>query len=702
MAGSGGNRSKGSGAKKRSSARKKPTATRKSPPVPTARKTGAKSQSTGRANGGKKSGQLGRIASIWRRLTQRKKRRPRRAKSGSRWSLHARWAAKWSCVTAIWAGLFIAGVIGWFAWDLPTIDRLAQDTRQPNITVLAANGTMLVAYGELHGDRIMAGDLPDHVIEAFTAIEDRRFFNHFGLDPIGLARAMWVNARAGGIVQGGSTLTQQLAKNLFLTRERTFSRKIREAILAVQLELRFTKNEILTVYLNRAYFGAGVYGVEAASERFFGIGAQNLTLYQGAMLAGLLKAPSRLNPLNSLQAADNRTKVVLAAMVDAGHIGEAEKTAAIAMAATPARRASIGTTQTAGRRYFTDWVLDRVNGLIGVHESDIVVETSFDPRLQRIAARALADGLSQGAGLGAEQGAFIAMTADGAVRAMIGGRNYETSQFNRATQARRQPGSAFKPIVYLTALERGLTPDSLIEDSRFAIGDWEPRNFNGRFNGAVTLRAALSRSLNVASARLGYRVGLERVIATARRLGITSDLSPHPSLSLGTAGLSLIELTGAYAVIANSGQATSPYGIIRIRGRDGSVLYARQDNTNGTNGQNRRRIIADTHVGMMHDMLGTAISQGTARAAALDRPAAGKTGTSQRFRDAWFIGYTGGGPDAALVAGVWLGNDRSTPMDGVTGGRIPASIWRAFMTDALVDVPPLPLARAPTQIAGRP
>ncbi len=685
MAGTGGNSKKGQGTKRRSSpATKKPIARG------TAKKRAPKKTAAAGA---------GLLARALSRLRTFRKRRPRKNRQSRPVAQRIKWAAKWTSVAAIWAALITGGVFSWFAWDLPSIDHLTQDTRRPNITILAANGSVLAAYGELHGNRIAASDLPPHVIEAVTAIEDRRFFIHMGVDPFGLARAMWRNIRAGGIVQGGSTLTQQLAKNIFLTRERTFARKIREAILAVRLELRFTKHEILTVYLNRAYFGAGAYGIEAASERFFGRHARDLTLYQGAMLAGLLKAPSRLNPLNSQQAAEQRTDIVLAAMVDVGWIGEAEKTAAIAMGMTPDRKATRPAGQIAGQRYFTDWILDRVNGLIGVYESDITVETSFDPRLQAIAARSLEDGLNEGSGLGAEQGAFIAMTAGGAVRAMVGGRDYQVSQFNRATQARRQPGSAFKPIVYLTALERGLTPDSMIEDTSFAVGDWRPRNFNGRFNGRVTLREALTRSLNVATARLGYRIGLDNVISTARRLGVTSDLEPHPSLSLGTAGLSLIELTGAYAVIANGGQAAGPYGILRIRGRDGQLIYARR---NGVIDQYQRRIIADAHVGMMHDMLGSAITRGTARRAALSRPAAGKTGTSQQFRDAWFIGYTGGGPDAALVAGVWLGNDRSAPMDGITGGRIPAAVWRAFMLDALADIAPLPLARAPTQIARQP
>jgi penicillin-binding protein 1A len=576
---------------------------------------------------------------------------------------------------------------------LPPIDHLRQDARRPSITILGADGMALAAYGELHGDRVEAEELPQHVISALLAIEDRRFFNHFGVDLIALVRATLINLKARGIVQGGSTLTQQLAKNLFLTRERTISRKIREAILAVRLERRFTKNELLTIYLNRAYYGAGAYGIEAGAERYFGVHARNLSLYQGAMLAGLLKAPSRLNPFNSAEAAAERTDLVLESMIAAGFIGQSEKTAAIALglnSVTEVERPSAA--ETSGRRYFTDWILDRVNGLVGVYETDIIVDTTFDPRLQAIATRSLAAGLAPNAGLGVEEGAFVAMAPDGAVRAMIGGREYTESQFNRATQARRQPGSAFKPIVYLTALERGYSPDSLIEDMPLVLDEWIPRNYNDEFNGLVTLREALARSLNVASARLGYRMDLTRVISTARRLGITSDLQPHPSLSLGTAGLSLIELTGAYAVFASGGLAATPYGIKTIRSREGDVLYARRVGATGSNG---RRVIADTHVAMMHDMLGTVVSRGTGRGAAISRPAAGKTGTSQQFRDAWFIGYTGGGTEAGLVAGIWVGNDRSEPMDEVPGGRIPARIWRAFMEEALDGTPPLPLARVP-------
>ncbi|MCZ6603776.1 MAG: penicillin-binding transpeptidase domain-containing protein, partial [Alphaproteobacteria bacterium] len=335
----------------------------------------------------------------------------------------------------------------------------------------------------------------------------------------------------------------------------------------------------------------------------------------------------------------------------------------------------------AGQRYFTDWILDRVNGLIGVHDGDIVVETSFDPRLQAIAAAAIADGLAQGRRRGADQAAFIAMTPDGAVRAMVGGADYRASQFNRATQARRQPGSAFKPIVYLTALEAGWTPSDPLADAPVTVDGWSPRNYSGTFRGSVTMREALARSLNAATVRLAREVGFTRVLATARRLGVASDLSPHPSLALGAGEVTLTELTGAYAVFANGGFGVTPYGIVAIRDADGRLLYRRGHG--GATG----RLIQPAHVAMMHDMLGAVLAWGTGRGAALSRPAAGKTGTSQQFRDAWFVGYT-----ADLVAGTWVGNDANRPMDGITGGRLPATIWRAFMARAHAGIRPAPLA----------
>ena len=637
--------------------------------------------------------------------TTAKKTAAKKTARRRRWTRRGLWAAKWSAVAAIWGAIVVASIVGWFAWDLPSIDHLAAETRRPHISIEAADGTLLAAYGDLHGDRIDAANLPPHAVAALTSIEDRRFFRHFGLDPLGLARAARANLRAGRIVQGGSTLTQQLAKNLFLTRERTFSRKIREAILAVRLELRFTKLEILTIYLNRAYYGAGAYGIEAAGLRYFGRHAIDLTVYQSALLAGVLRAPSRLNPLASSDAAHARALTVLAAMVDTGALSEAQRDAAARAGAA----ILAGSAETvAGRRYFTDWVLDRVNGLIGVHEGDIIVETSFDPRLQEAAGAALAAGLAQGRGRGATQGAFIAMSPDGAVRAMIGGADYATSQFNRATQARRQPGSAFKPIVYLAALEAGLTPASPIDDTPIDIDGWAPRNYSGRFSGRVTLREALARSLNAATVRVAVGLGFDRVLATARRLGIASDLDPHPSLALGAGGVTLIELTGAYAVLANGGFAVAPHGIVRLRRRDGALIFARGGGAAGPAGtaggvtNETGRIVDAAHVAMMHDMLGAVVAWGTGRGAALARPAAGKTGTTQRSRDAWFIGYTGGGAATGLVAGVWLGDDRNRPMQGITGGGLPATVWRGFMERALAGVPPAPLIDLRTDLARTP
>jgi penicillin-binding protein 1A len=585
-------------------------------------------------------------------------------------------------VVGIWLGLIGLGTLIYYAHDLPDVDNLATQTRKPSVTLVARDGTVLAAHGEVYGDTVSLGGVAPSMVKAVMAVEDRRFYEHFGVDPIGLARAVYVNLRAGEIVQGGSTITQQLAKNLFLTNERTIKRKVQELILALWLEHKFTKDEILALYLNRVYFGAGTYGVDAAAKRYFGTSAARLNLYESAMLAGLLKAPSRYNPAANPELAHERAVIVLGDMVDAGYISpEAAKRAA--------RERQRGETVTGMRgRYFADWVMKQVKDQVGYPARDLIVETTLDRRTQRIARRELRSVLRRrGRTHDAGNAASVVLTPDGAVRAMVGGRDYRDSQFNRATQAKRQPGSAFKPFVYLAAVEDGMPPDRQVVDRPVTIDGWSPRNYAGRYYGEVTLREAFARSLNSVAVRLIDRVGVDRVARTANRLGMTTDLERHPSLALGTSEVTLLDLTGAYATFANSGGGVMPYGIRRIRTRGGKVLYERAGSGPG-------RVVAPRHVRRMTDLLRANVVWGTGQRADPDRPAAGKTGTTQNARDAWFIGFT-----ARLVAGVWMGNDDGSPMDDVTGGTLPADIWRRTVTTVLEGRPPKPLPGLHVRVA---
>ena len=579
-------------------------------------------------------------------------------------------ATKWSLVLGIWGAIVLGDVLVWFAWDLPSIDDLGpavDKSRRPGVTVLAADGSLIADYGNLYGRRLTVNELPPELVQAVVAIEDRRFFEHPGVDFRGLLRASIANLRAGGVVQGGSTLTQQLAKNLFLTPERSYVRKIKELLLALALENRFQKDELLTIYLNRVYFGAGTYGVEAAAQRYFGSSARDIDTYQAAVLAGLLRAPSRLNPDNNATAAHERARTVLGAMVAAGYLkpSEAEDIARTRRpghgnAAQPRPRVGGET-----RRYFADWVLERAAGYAGSTGTDLSVETTLDPRLQRLAEAAVAGIDTKGA-----QVALVVLRDDGAVLAMVGGKRYGASQFNRVTSALRQPGSAFKPIIYLPALEMGMSPDSSVRDAPITVDGWTPKNFSGRHLGDVTLREAVARSLNTVAVRVSEDIGRDQVIQTARRLGITAPLKPHPSIALGAAEVIPLELTAAYAVFANGGFSVAPYGISEVR-QGGDVIFRRS-------GATSHRVISADAAAQMTDMLRAVIDWGTGKSAGFGVPAAGKSGTSQDFRDAWFIGYVGN-----LVTTVWVGNDDDTPMDRVTGSSIPAAIWKAFMSSAM-------------------
>ena len=611
-----------------------------------------------------------------RRAKPRKKSRRGR---GPKRSLIGR-LAYWSMVACLWLAIGIGGTIAYVGAHLPPIQSLEIPKRPPSIKIVDVAGRPLAVRGDMAGAILTLKELPPHVPRAFIAIEDRRFYDHYGIDPLGIGRAVVANVMHRGVAQGGSTLTQQLAKNLFLTQERTLTRKMQEALLAIWLEQKFTKTQILELYLNRVYFGAGAYGIEQASLRYFGKSARQLGIAEAALLAGLVKSPSRLAPTRNFDGAEKRSRIVLAAMTDVGFITPATEKLALSKPPKIVAQAGQGSSN-----YVADWIMDILNDVVGHVEEDLIVSTTIDSGLQAAAERSLGEELdAKGSKANVSQGALVAMTPNGAVRAMVGGRDYADSQFNRAVAAKRQPGSAFKAFVYLTAVERGLTPESVREDRPFRLNGWQPENYGREYYGPVTLTQALAMSLNTVSVRLTMEYTPMAVIRTAHRLGIASKLEPNASIALGTSEVSMLELVGAYAPFANGGFAAMPHAITRVTDSKGKVLYQRRDRQLG-------RIVEQRHIGMMNAMMQETLNIGTATKAALPGwPAAGKTGTSQDFRDAWFIGYTG-----HLLTGVWLGNDDNAPTKKVTGGGMPVEIWSRFMREAHQGVPVAGLPSAP-------
>ncbi len=601
----------------------------------------------------------------------------------------------WGVVLAVWAGIAVVGVVLYYGMQLPAADTWKVPPRSPNIRIVAADGQLISNRGKMGGEAVSISDLPYYVPEAVIAIEDERFMSHWGIDPIGIVGAAVDNLTGNyKYMRGGSTITQQVAKNLFLTPDQTLGRKIQEALLALWLEHEYSKDQILQLYLNRMYFGAGTYGIEAAAQRYFGKSARNLSLGEAAILAGILQAPSRLSPDKHPEAAAARARIVLSQMAKLGYITEDEAKAA---AIDPTRRIR---TKIAGAEYYVaDWVETLMQAYIGDVKQDVVVTTTINWDLQKQAEFLIKEMVAEnGASHNFSQGALVAMDPDGAVRAVVGGVDYQKSQYNRAVTARRQPGSAFKPFVYVTAMEHGYTPDSVVEDAPFTYKGWSPENYNHKYAGPVRLRDALAHSLNTVSARLTVDVGPQAVVDTAMRFGISTPLKAVPSIALGTQEVSLLELTAGYAPFANGGQGVIAHVITRIETADGKLLYS--DIPSGP-GQ-----VASPHViGEMNDMLSDAIQVGTAKQASLPGwPIAGKTGTTQENRDAVFVGYS-----ARMITGVWLGNDDDTPMKGVGGGSFPVKIWSEFMQKAhqgmsVADLPrggPAPPANV-TTAPGRP
>jgi penicillin-binding protein 1A len=609
----------------------------------------------------------------------RKSRKPaaRKSADGHFWRvpLQALFAASAIAFLVLGSGFI------YFVSHLPDPALLTLDDRPPNLTILAADGSVLAERGLRRG-HVQLDRLPPYLAQAVIATEDRRFYNHLGVDPVGLLRAGFRNLVAGSVVQGGSTITQQLAKNLFLSPDRTMARKLEEAMYAIWLERRFTKDEILELYLNRVYFGGGTYGVEAAARRYFGRSARSVTLTQAALLAGLLKAPSRYAPTRNVELASARIDVVLDNMVDAGYLTSAEAHTA---AEQSLRLRTFG--DETGYPYAVDWVAETLPEVVGDNQGDLIVETTIDAGLQRTAQTTLRQKLDQeGRPLDASEGAVVVMDTNGGIKALIGGRSYRSSPFDRAVKALRQPGSAFKPFVYLTALESGYTPDSVADDEPVAVDGWSPKNHTGNYRGAVTLRDSFAQSINTVAVKLADEVGRPEVVRTARRLGIHSELHDRPSLALGTAEVTPLELVTAYVPFANGGEGVTPHIITRVRNSDGKLLYEFKN-------ANLGRVVDEPYVAEMNDMMNATLVSGTGRQAALnDQIAGGKTGTSQNSRDAWFVGYT-----AHYACGVWVGNDDDSKMRNISGGTLPAHIWHDIMVYAHQGKQPmaLPGTRSP-------
>ncbi len=585
------------------------------------------------------------------------------------------WSAKWMVILGIWGSVLLSLFVIWFAYDLPNVKRLQQATRQPGISIIAEDGSLAATYGDIYGERVTVKALPDYVPQAMLAIEDHRYYDHFGVDVMGISRALWANYQANAVVQGGSSITQQLAKNFLLSEkmykptDRTLRRKIQELLLALWLEHKLSKDQILSIYLNRVYLGAGVFGVEAAAQKYFHKTARELNLYEAAVIAGLLKAPSKLSPTTSPDRANNRAEVVLDSMVEAGFITQEQRKMAkpdlVKMHKTKELFQS--------GRYFTDWIVDSLPNYIGPITQDVVVITTFDPKLQRLAEKqataSIADNCKKA---NVEQVALVTMTPTGAVKALVGGADYSITQFNRAAQALRQSGSAFKLFVYLPALEIGLTPETKVSDGPVRIGKWQPKSYKWRPRGELTLSQALAYSVNTCCVRVAAKVGKKRIAEAAKRLGISTPQPNDLTLSLGAGEVSLLELTSAYAVVANGGFRVVPYAIKEVRDRYGRVLYRRKPTP-------PPRIIEPKIAQQITQMLAGTMNYGTGRSVRLAGPCAGKSGTSQNYRDAWFVGYA---TNPTLVTGVWMGNDDGKPMTGITGGRLPGRVWNAFMTGA--------------------
>lgn len=565
-------------------------------------------------------------------------------------------------IILIFLSFLVITFAGWLLYcvlTLPDIDQAVARTRQPSTTITAENGNEVKTFGSVYSEVIRLNELPSYVPDAIISTEDRRFYAHFGFDIVAFTRAMLTNIFMGRYAQGGSTITQQVAKNLFLTSQKNIKRKTQELLLAFWLEHKFSKEQILTLYLNRVYLGAGTYGIEAASQKYFQKSSRDMNLLEAAIIAGMLKAPSRYNPIASAERAKARAKVVLQNMVNNDTLTERQMKYALTLPVGEDKSYKVQ-----GADYFADWVYREVNDYIGERDNDIYVYTTLDQKIQENAEKILREAVLAAKNRNVSEGAVVVLNKSGEVKAMVGGIDYRKSQFNRAVTALRQPGSAFKPFVYLTALQNGWKREDRIDDVPLSIGKWKPENYDKKYYGSVTLDEALMKSLNLATVNLSESLSRKDIIRTAKKMGISTPVENTPSLVLGTFEVKVIDMATAYSAIANGGYATWPHAIKEIYTRDGYQLYQREADT-------ENRILDAGAVKDLTKMLEKVISQGTGRRAKIPGFAAGKTGTTQDYRDAWFVGFT----DEYVIA-VWVGNDDNSPMKGVTGGTLPAEIWR--------------------------
>ncbi len=563
--------------------------------------------------------------------------------------------------------LFIASYVGYCWLSMPDIYKSVERTRLPSTTILTENGKEIESYGGVYSDVIYADELPDYVVDAVVATEDRRFYSHFGFDIISFLRAMAVNLKNRRYVQGASTITQQVSKNLFLSPKKNIKRKVQELLMAFWLEKHFSKNQILTLYLNRVYMGAGTYGFEAAAQKFFHKSCHDINMHEAAILAGVLKAPAKYNPISNKANALARAKVVLQNMVNSDKISQKQMQQALNM--------PLGNQyyDFAGGKYFGDWVFNELNAYVGERNVDVDVYTTLDEKIQNAAEEMLQEVIAKNRQNNVTNGAIVVLDNHGAIKAMVGGIDYRKSQYNRATQALRQPGSSFKLFVYLAALEDGFSPQDKIVDSPLQIGKWKPENYDRKYYGEVTLDEAFMRSLNLATVDLSQKVGRKKIIKLAHKMGISSPIADIPSVVLGSSEVKVLEMALAYSVVANGGYANWPYSIAEIYSKDGHLIYERVFDE-------KQKIISKNSVEKMTAMMQNVINFGTGKRAKLPFFAAGKTGTSQGYRDAWFIGFT-----KNYTAAVWLGNDDNSSMKNIGGGTLPAEIWKKLMLQVEQD-----------------
>ena len=572
----------------------------------------------------------------------------------------------WTFALLLLGGLGLTAAVMVTARSLPSYERLKSSQTGQMIVVRAADGSEIVTLGPSYGKWIPIGRIPKTMQDAIVSVEDRRFRDHWGVDPIGIARSIVVRAEKGRWRQGGSTITQQLARNTFLNSSRTFDRKGREILLALALETRFSKDQILELYLNKVYFGGGAYGVDSAARKFFGHSGEQLSLGEASIIAGLVKAPSNYSPTADAKAAVDRAQVVLETMEDAGAITPAEEKAVDLKSVKMAEEAGQNSA-----RYFTDWVLPQLDQILPDNDQQIEVWTTLDPAAQRAATEAIQTNAPKGA-----QGALVSVDRDGAVLAMVGGTDYVTSNYNRATNAVRQPGSSWKLFVYLAALEAGYKPDDKVVDEPVTIDGWTPRDSGGKYAGQIDVRTAFAYSKNTVAAQLGNEVGFGAVANMARRFGISTPINTLPSMVLGTNDVRMLDMVRAFSEISAKGATVIPYGIRKVTTTEGEVLYSHRPDP-------AQQLVPDYVAAGITDLLQTAVAIGTGRAAQIGRPVAGKTGTTSSNKDGWFLGFSSG-----ITTGVWMGRDDAKPVPGLQGGTAPARAFAAYMRVATAKRPP--------------